>query len=181
MPSARALLASGPVAQWIEHLIPNQGVAGSSPAGVAIQFNHLVAKLVPQARRNGTSAELPHTDYQVTPGAHSLREQGVGSSNLPAPTNFATARKSSAWRLQNATCERMRLYPTARRASLRTRCYFARPSQPDIVTTQNCRRLSPALARHFAIAASSALFWLVPMPHPIPGVPALGSSVTATH
>src|SRR5262245_20147825 len=25
----------GPVAQWIEHLIPNQGVAGSNPAGVA--------------------------------------------------------------------------------------------------------------------------------------------------
>jgi hypothetical protein len=28
--------SSGPVAQWIEHLIPNQGVAGSNPAGVAI-------------------------------------------------------------------------------------------------------------------------------------------------
>jgi hypothetical protein len=29
----------GPVAQRIEHLIPNQGVAGSSPAGVASDFN----------------------------------------------------------------------------------------------------------------------------------------------
>ena len=31
----------GPVAQWIEHLIPNQGVAGSSPAGVAKPINQL--------------------------------------------------------------------------------------------------------------------------------------------
>ena len=35
----------GPVAQWIEHRIPNPGVAGSNPAGVANKINDLDKKL----------------------------------------------------------------------------------------------------------------------------------------
>jgi hypothetical protein len=38
---ASSAASSGPVAQWIEHLIPNQGVAGSNPAGVANEINSL--------------------------------------------------------------------------------------------------------------------------------------------
>lgn len=38
---ASSAASSGPVAQWIEHLIPNQGVAGSNPAGVAKEIKVL--------------------------------------------------------------------------------------------------------------------------------------------
>src|SRR5262245_4046734 len=46
MPAA-GLPANGPVAQRIEHLIPNQGVAGSSPAGVAKEIKCLAQNSKP--------------------------------------------------------------------------------------------------------------------------------------
>src|SRR5262245_27196278 len=56
--------SAGPVAQWIEHLIPNQGVAGSNPAGVATKMKGNLANLyVPhnlnaEHERNATRSSL---------------------------------------------------------------------------------------------------------------------------
>ena len=77
----------GPVAQWIEHLIPNQGVAGSSPAGVASS---------PVLKGSSLSQYTQASGLNVTQQllAEAFRPV-LGGRQYPRPD--VTFRASSAW------------------------------------------------------------------------------------
>src|SRR5262245_46507213 len=67
----------GPVAQWIEHLIPNQGVAGSNPAGVASKINVLSPLIMRHWGSGKRQVSVQFGDFQAA--KRGLAQSGMAS------------------------------------------------------------------------------------------------------